>query len=69
MAPVLEQVARDTAGKAEVFDMDIARTDTYVRFGVSGIPTLIFFKNGLEAGRLIGVVKKEKILEKLSSLA
>lgn len=69
MAPVLEQVAQEMAGKAEVFDMDIAKTDTYSNYGIMGIPTLIFFKGGQEAGRMIGVVKKDKILDKIKSLS
>jgi thioredoxin 1 len=69
MAPVLEQVAKEVGDKAHVFEMDIAKTDTYGNYGIVGIPTIIFFKGGQEAGRMIGVVKKDKIIEKLNALA
>jgi len=68
MAPVMEQVAQETAGKADVFEMDIATTDTYSKYGIFGIPTLIFFKGGKEAGRMVGVVKKEKIVETIDKI-
>ncbi len=31
------------------------------RFGVQGIPLLIFFRNGVEAGRLVGAVPRAQI--------
>jgi thioredoxin 1 len=38
------------------------------RHGVGGIPTLIVFENGKEAGRIVGFMPKEAILRRLQTL-
>ncbi len=42
--------------------------DTTQNFGVSSIPTLIFFKDGKEVDRIVGAMPKEIMAEKLSAL-
>jgi thioredoxin len=56
MAPTLDDVARDRAGEVLVLKLDTDRNPiTPQRFGIRGIPTLIAFRRGQEAGRHIGV--------------
>ena len=47
IAPVLEEVAEEYAGKLKVCKLDVeANPDTAPKYNVKGIPTLILFKNG-----------------------
>jgi len=39
-----------------------------VKYGVMSIPTVIYFKNGEEVTRLIGVQSREKLLETANKL-
>lgn len=61
IAPVLEEIARERS------DLRVAKLNadenrrTMARFNVSGIPTLIFFRGGVEKGRIVGLVRKTQI--------
>ncbi len=69
IAPFVEEIARDYAGKAVVAKLDTdANPQTPMRFGIMGIPTLIIFKNGKEADRIVGAVPKAMITKKLDAV-
>jgi thioredoxin 1 len=66
---VVEQVAKEVEGKANVYEMDIDQApNTSSELGVMSIPALLFFKGGRVEARMVGGVKKEKILEQLKKL-
>ena len=62
LSPVVEKLAEEYDGKALVGKVD---TDSEMslaqRFGISAIPTLIFFKNGAELKRSVGVVSEDAL--------
>ena len=67
IAPTIEMLARELAGKVLVGKLDVdANQRTAARYGVQGIPTLLILKNGREVDRLVGVQSREQILRKLS---
>jgi len=67
IAPTIEMLARELAGKVLVGKLDVdANQRTAARFGVQGIPTLLILKNGREVDRLVGVQSRDQILKKLS---
>ena len=69
MAPVLEELAADLAGTARVAKLDVdANPETANRFGIRSIPTLLFFQDGQVIDRAIGVVPKQELADKISSL-
>ncbi len=69
VAPFVEEIARDYAGKALVVKMDTdANPQTPMKYGIMGIPTLIIFKNGKEAERIVGAVPKAMIIRKLDAV-
>jgi thioredoxin 1 len=69
IAPFVEEIARDYAGKAAVAKMDTdANPQTPMKYGIMGIPTLIIFKDGKEAERIVGAVPKAMITRKLDSV-
>ena len=62
LAPVLEQVASDLKGKATVAKLDIDHAQKVAStYQVTSVPTLILFKDGKEAGRLVGLRDAEAI--------
>ena len=65
MAPLVEELARDMSGEAVVGKLNVDDCEEIaVRYGVMNIPTLIVFKNGKEAGRVLGVQSRE-VLERM----
>ena len=62
MAPVLDAVAEDYGQNAKVLKFNVDDDpNVAVKYGVRGIPTLILFRNGKEAGRLVGSQDKHQI--------
>ncbi|WP_432628446.1 thioredoxin [Brotaphodocola sp.] len=65
VAPVVEQIAEEYADRAVVGKLNVDENEEIaVRYGVMSIPTLIAFKNGEVAGKLVGVQPKE-VIERL----
>lgn len=59
LAPILDQIADEQAGKATVAKVDIdAHPELADRFGIRAIPTLIVFKNGQPVNTITGVRSK-----------
>lgn len=68
LAPSIDALAKDVQGVAVgKLNVDENR-DTAIRFGIMSIPTLIFFKDGKLADKIVGVVSKDAIKTKLTSL-
>ncbi len=66
LAPKLEEIAAEVAGKAKIMKLDVdSNPNSATRYGVRGIPTLVLFKNGEEVGRLVGNQPKDAILSLL----
>ncbi|MCR5544266.1 MAG: thioredoxin [Eubacterium sp.] len=63
MAPILEQLSNEKSDvKFAAIDVDEAE-GLAIKYGISSIPCMIYFKNGEEADRLVGAVPKQKIEE------
>lgn len=59
LAPIVDQLAAEQAGKAVIAKVDIdAHPDLAERFGIRAIPTLIVFKNGQPVNTITGVKGK-----------
>lgn len=62
IAPHVEAVADELAGKAKVFKVDVdAEADLAAKFGVMSIPALLVFKGGQEVDRMVGSGPKDQI--------
>ncbi|HSV04765.1 MAG TPA: thioredoxin TrxA [Phenylobacterium sp.] len=67
IAPALEQIADEFAGKVTVAKLNIEESPTTPsRYGVRGIPTMMLFKGGQMASMKVGAMPKQKILEWLN---
>jgi thioredoxin 1 len=68
IAPILDQIAAEYAGKVLVAKMNVDENPkTPMKFNVRGIPTLILFKNGQLQGQKIGAVRKADVAAFLDS--
>ncbi len=68
MSPIVEKLAEEYDEKALVGKVDTDNeTDTAQKYGIFSIPTLIFFKNGQEIERKVGVTPEAEIREILDS--
>jgi len=69
LAPVLEQLSLDFAGKANIVKVNI---DTFPelskQYKITGIPTLLFFKGGQVTDTVVGMTSKKNITDKLTKL-
>jgi thioredoxin 1 len=67
MAPVIDDVATEYAGKAKVGKLDVDQNPGAAsRYQVRGIPTLLLFKNGQVVEQVVGAVGKDKVSAMLS---
>jgi thioredoxin 1 len=63
LAPIVDQLATELAGKVKVGKLDIDDSPVVAsKLGIRGVPTLMVFKNGERAAQHIGVTTKAKIL-------
>jgi thioredoxin 1 len=57
LGPVIDQLAQDYEGKAVVGKVNVdEEQELAMRYGVMSIPTVIFFKNGEEIKRQVGLL-------------
>ena len=65
--PILEEIAQEQAGKIKVVKLNVDENqDTARRFDVMSIPTLIVFKDGQPAKKMIGAKGKGALLQDLA---
>jgi len=62
IAPILDEVAVDYAGKIKVVKLNIDENpSTPPQYGVRGIPTLMLFKNGEVDSTQVGALSKSQL--------
>jgi thioredoxin 1 len=68
VAPILDEIASEHAGKLRIGKLNVDdNPDIARRYGVMSIPTLIVFRDGEEAVRIIGAKGKGQLLQELSA--
>lgn len=69
IAPILEEIAQDYAGKIKVGKVNVdIESVLAAEYSIMSIPALLFFKEGKVIDQIIGAVPKEHIEDKLKSL-
>ena len=62
IAPVLEELAGEYGGRARVGKVNVDEQGAIAqRFGIQSIPTLMLFKKGEVADKVVGVASKEAL--------
>ena len=68
IAPTLEQIAGEMNGKVKIVKLNVDdNPKTASNYGIMSIPTLVLFKNGEIASRVVGVKPKQQLEQWISS--
>ena len=68
IAPSIEELANEYAGKAKVGKMDVdSNQNTSMKYGIRSIPALLIFKGGEVVEQITGAVTKGQIQSKLDA--
>lgn len=66
MAPVVEELAELYDGKAKVGKLNVDNNEGIaMKYGVMSIPTLLVIKNGQVEAKMVGVQKREVLMDAL----
>ena len=69
IAPVVEEIAGDYAGKLKVVKMNVDdNPGTPARYGVRGIPNLILFQGGQVKEQIVGAVPKAQLVKAIGKV-
>ena len=69
LAPVVEELAADYAGKVKVCKLDTDQgPDTSAKYRITSVPTILFFKDGQVVAQAVGLQSKAALQEKLNAL-
>ena len=67
MAPVVEELATDLAGKAVIGKLDVdSNPNMTAQFGIRSIPTMMVFKGGNMVEKVIGATSKSELEKRLA---
>lgn len=68
IAPILDEVAGEYAGKLTVAKLNIDQNSaTPPKFGIRGIPTLLLFKGGAVVATKVGALSKSQLKQFLDA--
>lgn len=69
IAPIVDSIAASYAGRIKVTKVNVDENGaTPSRYGIRGIPALLFFKGGKVADQVVGYVPQNVIDEKIQRL-
>ena len=69
LSPTVDEIASELEGEVTVAKCNVDDCEEIAAsYGIRSIPTLLFFRDGELKDRLVGVVPKELILEKIDAL-
>jgi len=70
LAPIVEAVAEQYAGSAQVVKLNVDDNPSVVeKYRIQAIPTLIVFRDGEEKKRILGAVSREEIARAIDAHA
>ena len=66
LGPVLDEISQETAGTASVYKVDVDQSpDLAARYGVTGVPAIMVFRNGEVAKSTVGFQPKQSLMQLL----
>jgi len=69
MSPVVEALAEEYAGKIKVGKINVDNNqDIAMKYGVMSIPTFIFFKDGKNVSKTVGMQTKRELVNAIEAL-
>ena len=62
LTPIIEQLAGDVADKAKVGKLNVDKArGVSMKYGISAIPTILFFKNGEQVNKVVGMTSLQDL--------
>ena len=69
VGPILDEIAEENDGKVKVVKVNVDENQALSqRYGIRGIPTMMFFKGGEQVDMTVGAAMKDRIQEKIDGL-
>ncbi len=69
IAPLLDEVATEYAGRISIGKVNIDEAQALAgKYGITAIPTLLFFKGGQVAGQTVGMLSKRDLKTHIDKL-
>jgi len=69
MAPILEEISKEYEEKIKVGKLNVDENSTVAgEYRIMGIPTLLFFRSGKLVDKLVGVVPKKALQDKIETI-
>lgn len=69
VAPIIEELAEEYAGKAVIAKCDVDSNDDIVaEYKIRNIPTLVFLKGGQQVDKHVGAITKDALKAKIDAL-
>lgn len=69
LGPVLEELANDLNGKADIVKVDVDKDQQLaMRFHVMSVPTMILFKDGQPVKQLQGYIPKAQLANEINAV-
>jgi thioredoxin 1 len=70
LGPIVDKLATEFKGKVSIGKCDIDKNpDVAGAFGIMGVPTLVFFKDGEMVDQHVGLLKEDALRDKLKKLS
>jgi len=70
MPPILKEVKQELKDKVHIIKIDVDKNQKVAaHYRLSGVPTLMLFKNGQSIWRQSGVIPANQLIEQIKSLA
>ncbi|MFT5468167.1 MAG: thioredoxin 1 [Verrucomicrobiales bacterium] len=70
MAPVLDKIATAQGEASKIVKVNVSENMGLAQqFGIRGVPTFVYFKDGAEAEKVVGMQPEAKIVSKLEELS
>lgn len=68
LTPILSEIDKENEN-VEIFKVNVDENqETAIRYDIVSVPTLIFFKDGKEIERQVGLIEKEKLQEIINGI-
>lgn len=69
LGPILKEVKEELGDKVKIVKIDVDKNQPLAaKYQVRGVPTMILFKNGKQLWRQSGVLSKQEIKQKITSI-
>ncbi len=70
LTPIIEELAEEMKEKADVYKMNVDECpETAEKYGIKGIPAVLFFKNGEVVKEMKGMQSKEVYVKEIEELS